>query len=69
MDDSDIPDIGSLESGEICTGLLIILSLIATFAITDYSTFSTSFPITLGLVAIAMAILTVGRRISSKSED
>jgi hypothetical protein len=66
MTDSDeVPDIGDCSTGEILTVLLIFVALFSAMGTVPYSTNGyLTVSITLGLAAIALAILSVGRRIS-----
>ena len=62
MDEDEIPDIGSYSVSEILTVLLIIAALLAAFTSAGMSIIQpfngfTGLALTLGLVAIAMAVL------------
>jgi hypothetical protein len=69
MDDNDIPDLSSATTGEICTVLLVVVALAMAvnslgFSLSDPLRGYATLAITVGLAAIAFAILTVGRNLS-----
>ena len=71
MADMNVPNLGSLSSGEICVGFLILLAMFSVVPSLGYSVSDPSFgfgitSIVLCLAAIAVAILVTGRRISAQ---
>jgi hypothetical protein len=69
VDPEEIPDISSADSGERCTIILIVLAMLFAIPSLGYSYANPSIgyavvSIIAGLSAIAVAILTAGRRIS-----
>jgi hypothetical protein len=65
VDPDEVPDISDCSIGEILTVLLIFVALFSAMGTAPYSSNGyTAVPITLGIAAIALAILSVGRRIS-----
>ncbi|MBN2229116.1 MAG: hypothetical protein JW779_05940 [Candidatus Thorarchaeota archaeon] len=71
VDNDDIPNIDNVNTGEACTVLLMIAAFVAamnTFVVSsDPFSFYMTIALTFGLIAIASAILTVGRRVSSNA--
>jgi di/tricarboxylate transporter len=66
VDQDEIPDVGDCSIRELFAVLLLFAALFAAFGstVSNYTSAVTTVPITLGLAAIALAILSVGRRIS-----
>ncbi|MGY5881700.1 MAG: hypothetical protein RTV31_15720 [Candidatus Thorarchaeota archaeon] len=68
-DEMHVPDVGSLTSGEIFVGLLIIIAVFSSInslglSLADPSSAIATTSIVFGLAAVAVAILSVGRSIS-----